>query len=92
MEERSHAEIPGTRKTLLSSSSTSKEVYGTLAMMARDHDTLEMRLGDDFVRVTRTCASQVAQALECFAGPSPEGLVEVEVETEEERNRRRAGP
>ncbi len=57
--------------------------YGTLTLVARDRDTLEVQLGNDFVRINADGASQIAQALECFAGPSPEVLVEVEADVEE---------
>lgn len=56
--------------------------YGTLAMIARDRDTLEVRLGSDFVRINADGASQIAQALESFVGPG--AVLELEAETEEE--------
>jgi hypothetical protein len=56
-------------------------VYGTLAMIARDRDTLEIQLGSDFVRINADGASQIAQALESFAGACM--VVEVEAETTE---------
>jgi hypothetical protein len=58
--------------------------YGTLAMIARDRDTLEIQLGNDFVRINADGASQIAQALECFVGAPPDVVVEVESETDTE--------
>jgi hypothetical protein len=58
--------------------------YGTLAMIARDRDTLEVQLGNDFVRINADGASQIAQALEVFAGMPNALVVEVEEEAEAE--------
>ncbi len=51
--------------------------YGTLTLVARDRDTLEVQLGSDFVRINADGASQVAQALESFSGAM---LTDVEVD------------
>ena len=67
--------------TLISFQHLEGGVYGTLAMIARDRDTLEIQLGSDFVRINADGASQIAQALESFAGSCM--VVEVEAtETE----------
>lgn len=67
--------------TLISFQHLEGGVYGTLAMIARDRDTLEIQLGSDFVRINADGASQIAQALESFAGACM--VVEVETETTE---------
>ena len=56
--------------------------YGTLSMIALTCDTLEVRLGNDFVRINADGASQIAQALECFSGAPPQLIVEVDDETD----------
>jgi hypothetical protein len=70
-------------QTLISFQHLEGGVYGTLAIIARDRDTIEVQLGNDFVRMNADGASQIAQALEMFAGTPPELVVEVEEETEE---------
>jgi hypothetical protein len=73
-------------QTLISFQHLEGGSYGTLTMVARDRDTLEVQLGNDFVRINADGASQIAQALECFAGVSPLAVevdVETDVETEE---------
>jgi hypothetical protein len=57
--------------------------YGTLTMIARDRDTLEIQLGNDFVRMNPDGASQIAQALEVFSGSPVDLIAEVDEETEE---------
>ena len=67
--------------TLISFQHLEGGTYGTLAMIARDRDTLEIQLGSDFVRINADGASQIAQALESFAGACM--VVEVEAEATE---------
>lgn len=71
-------------QTLISFQHLEGGSYGTLAMIARDRDTLEVQLGNDFVRINADGASQIAQALEVFAGMPNALVVEVEEEAEEE--------
>jgi hypothetical protein len=54
--------------------------YGTLSLVAIDRDTLEVRLGSDFVRMNADGASHVAEACARFAGGPPEIIVEAEDE------------
>ncbi len=70
-------------QTLISFQHLEGGVYGTLSIIARDRDTLELQLGSDFVRLNVDAATQVAAAVEMFVGAPPELVVEVEEETEE---------
>ena len=67
--------------TLVSFQHLEGGIYGTVAMIARDRDTLEIQLGSDFVRINADGASQIAQALETFVGACM--VVEVEAEATE---------
>lgn len=71
-------------QTLISFQHLEGGMYGSFAIIARDRDTIEVQLGNDFVRMNTDGASQVAQALEMFAGAPPELVVEVDQETEED--------
>src|SRR5205823_5998632 len=68
--------------TLISFQHLEGGTYGTLSMIARDRDTMEVRLGSDFVRIDADGASQIAQAIESFVGTGM--VLEVEAETVEE--------
>ena len=70
-------------KTLLSLQNLEGGIYGTLAIVARDHDTLEIRLGADFVRVTADVASQIAESCARFVGAAPVEVVVAASEVEE---------
>jgi len=54
--------------------------YGTLSMIAVTSDTLEVRLGNDFVRVNADGAAHIAEACARFAGGPPAEIVEIEEE------------
>jgi hypothetical protein len=55
--------------------------YGTLSMIALTCDTLEVRLGNDFVRINADGAAHIAEACARFVGgPPPEVVVEIEEE------------
>jgi len=81
VKKQSHPRFP---QTLIRFQGLEGGVYGTLTLVARDRDTLEIQLGNDFVRINAEGASQIAQALELFSG-APVDMV-VEVEEEEERD------
>ena len=68
-------------QTLISFQHLEGGSYGILTMIARDRDTLEIQLGNDFVRINADGASQIAQALEGFVGAGM--VLEVEAESEE---------
>jgi hypothetical protein len=70
-------------QTLLSLQHLEGGVYGTLAFVAIDRETLEIRLGNDFVRVGVDVASHIAEVCERFAGAPPAELVVERVEEEE---------
>lgn len=71
-------------KTLLSLQNLEGGIYGTLALVARDPDTLEVRLGADFVRVTPDVASQMAESCARFVGRAPVQVVVAATEVEED--------
>ena len=81
MKKQSHHHYP---KTLIDLQHLEGGIYGNLTFVAIDHESLEIRLGSDFVRVSADVASDIAEACARFAGgPSPELVVEVEEEEEE---------
>ncbi len=71
-------------KTLLSLQNLEGGIYGTLALVARDPSTLEVRLGADFVRVNPDVASQMAETCARFAGNPPVDVVVAATEVVEE--------
>ena len=80
---RKQTQNPRYPKTLLSLQNLEGGIYGTLAIVARDHDTLEIRLGADFVRVTPDVASQIAESCARFVGAAPVEVVVAATEVEE---------
>ena len=80
---RKQTQNPRYPKTLLSLQNLEGGIYGTLAIVARDHDTLEVRLGADFVRVTPDVASQIAESCARFVGAAPVEVVVAATEVEE---------
>jgi len=80
---RKQTQHPRYPKTLLSLQNLEGGIYGTLAIVARDHDTLEIRLGADFVRVTPDVASQIAESCARFVGAAPVEVVVAATEVEE---------
>lgn len=80
-------------KTLLSLQHLEGGIYGTLALVARDPNTLEVRLGADFVRVTPDVASQMAESCARFAGTAPvEVVVAADVEEDFEEEEEEGAP
>ena len=71
-------------KTLLSLQNLEGGIYGTLALVARDPNTLEVRLGADFVRVTPDVASQMAESCARFVGTVPVEVVVAATEVEDD--------
>ena len=80
---RKQTQNPRYPKTLLSLQNLEGGIYGTLSIVARDHDTLEVRLGADFVRVTPDVASQIAESCARFVGAAPVEVVVAATEVEE---------
>jgi hypothetical protein len=78
--QQSHHRYP---QTLVSFQHLEGGSYGTLTLIAIDRDTLEVRLGSDFVRMNADGASHVAEACARFAGGPPPEIVVEEVEEEE---------
>jgi hypothetical protein len=78
------AHNPRYPKTLMSLQHLEGGIYGTLSLVARDPNTLEIRLGADFVRVTPDVASQMAESCARFAGRAPVEVVVATAEVEED--------
>jgi hypothetical protein len=70
-------------RTLITFQNLEGGSYGTLTMIAVNLDTLEIRLGNDFVRINSDGASDIAEACARFAGGPPPDVV---LETEEEED------